>query len=172
LANKEQFGKTREVGIWSHGGFEGPFREDKNGSIDQKPVSSWGDINYNWVHEGGKFGSYGCRTGKDPDDRSGGRREGQSNKTFAEQLSGFSNMNDVEVWGQTQRTWPSPYTNVRISTSNIKSGNHQPPTYFVGSVVGSVANKISNTMPTYAYPMAVYKNGQFVGFRYQPGVTY
>ncbi|MGI6306766.1 MAG: RHS repeat-associated core domain-containing protein [Bacteroidales bacterium] len=32
-ANKDQFGETKEVGIWSHGGFDGPFRENKNGSI-------------------------------------------------------------------------------------------------------------------------------------------
>ena len=171
-ANKDQFGETKEVGIWSHGGFDGPFRENKNGSIDQKTVSSWGDINFNWVQDGGKLGFYGCRTGKDPDNREGGRREGQSDKPFAQQLSGYSNMSSVEVWGQTQRSWPSPYTNVRVSTSSIKNGNHQPPTYFVGSVVGSVTNKISNTMPTYAYTMAVYKNGQFVGFRHQPGATY
>jgi RHS repeat-associated protein len=167
-ANKEKFGETREVGLWSHGGFEGPFRENKNGSIDQKPVESWSGINYNWVKDGGKFGFYGCRTGKDPDDREGGRRDGQSDKSFAERISSFNNMKNVDVWGQTQRSWPSPVTNARYVTGDIAKGIHKYPTYFVGSQKGGTG-VLSRALPTAAYPMAVYKNGQFVGFKFQPG---
>jgi hypothetical protein len=78
-------------------------------------------------------------------------------------------MNGVDVWGQTQRSWPSPYTNARHSTSDIVAGNHHMPTYFVGSVKNAIVGFNSRLGPTYAYPMAVYKNGQFIGFKYQPG---
>jgi len=78
-------------------------------------------------------------------------------------------MKGVDVWGQTQRSYPSPYTDARYSSSNITSGNHQYPTYFVGSIKNAIVGFNSRLGPTYAYPMAVYKNGQFVGFKHQPG---
>jgi len=164
------FGKTKEFGIWSHGAFQGPAgstpasQEAASPGGDQLSPETWGNIIFNWVDNGAKAGFYGCRTGKDPDDK----KNPQSGDPFVQTISRNNNMKNVDVWGQTQRSWPSPYTNARVSTPDIVSGNQHMPTYFVGSQKG-LPGVISRAMPTAAFPMAVYKNGQFIGFKQQPG---
>jgi hypothetical protein len=169
-ANKDEFGKTKEVGLWSHSGLDGPFRHNADGTLDQLSVSDWGKIDFNWADDA-KMGVYGCRSGKDPDENEKRQNDGKDQQSFAQNLSSLSNMANVEVWGQSQKSWPSPYSDARVSTSNINSGNHKAPTYMVGSIQNAIVGFNTRVLgqPTYAYPMAIFKNGQFVGYRHQAG---
>jgi len=172
-ANSEKYGQTKEFGLWSHGGLQGPTGADRtsqgapSGSPFQLSTASFGKIDFNWVDKGAKAGFYGCRTGKDPDNQKNSR----PGVPFVQTLSGSANMKNVDVWGQTQRAYPSPYTDARYASSSITSGNHQYPTYFVGSITNPIVGFNSRLGPTYAFPMSVYRNGQFVGYKYQPGAT-
>lgn len=155
------YGKTAEFGLWSHGGADGPFRENKNGSFDQLSVKDWSKINFNWSSDA-KAGFYGCRTAMPETPEDG--------KSFVAELSGQKNMKNVDVAGQTHRSWPSPYTNVRQPTDNISNGNHIYPTYMVGSDK-SLPQRINTLLgsPTYAQPMAVYRNGILIRYEHQSG---
>ncbi len=160
-ANKDKFGKTAEFGLWSHGGDKGPFRENSSGSADQLSVKDWGKIDFNWSSDA-KAGFYGCRTARPADDKLG--------KSFSELLSSEKNMKNVEVAGQTHRSWPSPFTNVRQPTDNTANGKHIYPTYMVGSDK-SFPQRVNTLLgsPTYAQPMAVYQNGVLIRFEHQSG---
>jgi len=164
--NKDAYGPTKEVGIWSHGGLDGPLRHDQNGNLDQLPVSDWGNINFNWSKEGASISFYGCRTGVEPTAKGmfGQLIYGQS---FNDILSGYANFNNVDVLGQTSRSWPSPYTNVRYVTDDIENNIHGYPTYMVGS------NRIMGFFSRYsqmpASPMSIFRNGQLQGYKYQNG---
>ncbi|WP_235946471.1 RHS repeat-associated core domain-containing protein [Flavobacterium silvaticum] len=169
--NKDTYGKTAEFGLWSHSGLDGPFRENTNGTYDQLSVANWGKIDFNWGdNANARF--YGCRSGKDPDLNADRASNGTNEFSFAQSLSSMANMRNVTVWGQTERSWPSSYTNVR-SQENTGS------TYMVGSKKASsgIQNFITafNTtvlgQPTYAYPMATYQNGRFTGLAQQPGAV-
>jgi RHS repeat-associated protein len=164
--NKEKYGKTAEFGLWSHGGDNGPFRSNAKGPEDQLSVADWGKINFNWSSNA-KAGFYGCRTG-----RTGKEQEAELGQSFSQQLSGQSNMKNVDVWGQTTRSWPSPFANSRLTNDDIQVGIHHVPTYMVGSdksfgtrvlATLQIAQKIN--------PMAIFKNGALVGFKNQPGAT-
>jgi RHS repeat-associated protein len=157
-ANKDDYGPTKEVGIWSHAGLDGPLRHDQNGNLDQLPVSDWGDINFNWKSDGASISFYGCQTGRE------NKATGQS---FNETLSGYANFNNVDVWGQTRRSWPSPYTNMRYVTDGIKNGIHGYPTYMVGSEKFNGFFSRWSQMP--ASIMSIYQNGKLQRYRYQPG---
>ena len=95
---------------------------------------------------------------------------GEDGKSFVAELSGQKNMKNVDVAGQTHRSWPSPYTNVRQPTDNISNGNHIYPTYMVGSDK-SLPQRINTLLgsPTYAQPMAVYRNGILIRYEHQSG---
>lgn len=169
--NKDTYGKTAEFGLWSHSGLGGPFIENANGSYDQLSVANWGKIDFNWGDDANaRF--YGCRSGKDPDLNADRASNGTNEFSFAQSLSSMANMRNVTVWGQTERSWPSSYTNVR-SQENTGS------TYMVGSKKASsgIQNFITafNTrvlgQPTYAYRMATYQNGRFTGLAQQPGAV-
>ena len=133
-------------------------------------IEGWSKINFNWSGNGASAWFYGCRSGKDPGDQD----KPKQGDPFVQNLSRQANMNGVEVAGQTQRSYPSPYTNVRLSTSDIQNNIHGYPTYFVGSgaygIQGYFQSTVSRLMPTYAYPLAIYKNGQFLVYKYQPGL--
>jgi RHS repeat-associated protein len=164
------YGTTKEVGIWSHSGFDGPTGskptsgENALDGNNMKP-EGWSQIHYNWSEKGAKLGFYGCRSGKNPEDQ----ENKQEGTPFVQKVSSQANTDGAEVWGQTQRSYPSPYTNYRHSTLEIHFGSHHIPTYYVGSIKGAYVGALSHLGPTKAYPLAVYKNGQFIGYRYQPG---
>jgi len=158
-ANKDVYGTTKEVGIWSHGGFDGPLRHDQNNELDQLPVSEWENINFNWSNEGASISFYGCQTGRE------NKETGQS---FNERLSGYSNFNNVDVLGQVRRSWPSPYTNMRYITDDIKNDNHRYPTYMIGSSRG-INGLLSRWSQMPASPMSIFRNGRLQGYRFQQG---
>ncbi|MDQ7960824.1 RHS repeat-associated core domain-containing protein, partial [Flavobacterium lindanitolerans] len=160
-ANKDKFGKTAEFGLWSHGGADGPFRENKNGSFDQLSVKDWGKIDFNWSTDA-KAGFYGCRTAMP--------ETSENVKSFSALLSMQKNMKNVEVVGQTHKSWPSSFTNVRQPTDNISKGKHTYPTYMVGSDK-SFVQRVNTLLgfPTYAKPMAVYQNGTLIRYEHQSG---
>ncbi len=164
------YGKTAEFGLWSHGGTSGPFRNNSNGSEDQLSVSDWGKINFNWSINA-KASFYGCRTARP--------ETAEDGKSFVARLSNEKNMKNIEVVGQTHRSYPSPFTDVRQPTNNISQGKHIYPTYMVGSYP-SIKHTISlpglvqdiNSLSgsaTYAQPMAVYKKGIFIRYEHQSG---
>lgn len=170
----EQFGETKEFGLWSHSGLDGPFRENsQKGSYDQLNLTEWSQIDFNWAKSDAKCGIYGCRSGKDPDENEKRKNDGKEQSSFAQNLSMTSNMLNVKVWGQTQRSWPSPYVDTRVATSNIRNNIHTYPTYMVGSITGIPGfNTVYLRQPTYAYPMAVFVNGRFLNTQHQPGINY
>jgi hypothetical protein len=164
----EQYGQTKEFGIWSHGALDGPTgsqaasKDALSEGSSQLSITGWGNIDFNWVDNGGIAGFYGCRTGSD-----------ESGSAFNQKNSIGENMKDVSVWGQTARSWPSPYTNIRQTTSDIRDGNHQYPTYFVGSSKDITHRAYSVLgINSAAYPMSIYKNGQFIMNQYQSGRRY
>lgn len=164
---KDTYGKTAEFGLWSHSGMDGPFRESSNG-LDQLSVENWGKINFNWSNNANAL-FFGCRTGYNPSDWFSGE-EAKTRQSFVQQLSSLENMTNVNVWGQTERSWPSPYTNTRVYTDNIGSSNHDYPTYMVGSKRGITGfNTVYLKQPTYGYPMSLYRNGTFIKNEHQKG---
>ena len=165
--NKGTFGKTAECGLWSNGGADGPFRKNSDNSVDQLSVNGWGKIDFNWSSDANAY-FYGCRTARtdiDIDDKTGM----PTDKSFVEKLSNQGNMRNINVWGQTTRSWPSPFSNVRLTTSSIRKGNHYVPTYLVGSYPGRLSSITGQ--PSASNPMAIYKNGVLVRFSQQPGRT-
>jgi len=121
----DTYGKTAEFGLWSHSGIDGPFREDSKGNYDQLSVKDWREIDFNWA-KGANAMFYGCRSGFDQGEWS----EAGNKKSFVQQLSSMPNMQDVQVWGQTQRSWPSPFTDTRVYNENIGVGNHGYPNLY------------------------------------------
>ena len=93
-------------------------------------------------------------------------------RILIQQLSAESNMSSkyVNVWGQTTRSWPSYYSNVRLTTNAIRYGRHNIPTYMVGSYK-SVSNRFKSrlSIASEIYPMAIYYNGTLLGFKFQSG---
>ncbi len=114
-----QYGKTREVGIWSHGGFDGPigteqsfinplYREGevfrgelKNNTSSQMSLLGWSQIDFNWSENGASCTFYGCNTGNDIDLKRGWVG------SFALNISGLDNFRDVQVAGQSTSAYPS-----------------------------------------------------------------
>lgn len=165
LKYSETYGQTTEFGFWSHSDIDGPFRENGKGGYDQLSVENWSKIDFNWANDANAM-FYGCRSGFD----NGEWSEAGNKESFTQQLSNFSNMKNVNLWGQTQRSWPSSYTDARVYTDNIGNGNHIVPTYMVGSKIGITSfNTVYLRQPTYAYPMSVYRNGKFINYTNQLG---
>ncbi len=166
-----KYGSTREMGIWSHAGLDGPIGSEpasKNplyNTSSQLSMKGWASIDFNWAKEGGtKAGFYGCNTGRDP--------EG-SRSSFTTNLSSLENFKDVNVWGQTSSSYPSMYTNVRETNAKMRDGNYEKQTTYMVAAVPLGLNGRWNT--TSANPMRISLNG--VGttrnatgqFIYQPG---
>jgi RHS repeat-associated protein len=138
-------GATREFGIWSHAGLDGPIgskaasKDALYNAGDAKPgggtydktssqlsLSGWSKINFNWAKDGETTaGFYGCNTGKDP---TGGDRA-----SFVTSISSASNFKDVNVWGQTSSSYPSMYTNVRQTNERMRDGDFEKQTIYMVS---------------------------------------
>ncbi|MDR2407164.1 MAG: hypothetical protein LBE13_03505 [Bacteroidales bacterium] len=168
-----QFGKTAEFGLWSHGSLDGPIGSIPTSVGDigynQMSIEEWGNINYNWKTNEGytKAMFFGCRTAADKDDK------GNAVVPWILSISKKSNMKNVNVYGQTHRSWPSIYPDNGTSTSNIRNNIHIPPIYMVGSNK-HVLSRLNRLMgwSNYAYPMAIYQNGKFIGTQYQSRTTH
>jgi RHS repeat-associated protein len=154
-----KYGKTREFGIWSHAGTDGPIGgvSTSRNALDDKQMTmdGWSQIDFNWADKGPtKAGFYGCNTGRDP--------EGSDRASFVTELSGKKNMKDVFVWGQSTSSYPSMYTDVRESTSAMRDGYFNHPTYMVAAPpLKKVADRIfGQYAPTTANPMRISRNGK------------
>jgi RHS repeat-associated protein len=167
----EKYGKTAEVGVWSHSGLDGPIgtvaaKKDalKEGST-QMSTEGWGKVNYNWKEGGGTMGYYGCNSANE-----------KAGKNFARTISGLSNYKDAEVSGQSTSSFPSFYTNVRATNAarsyNWPWGyNTDGDTYMVGGNQGQGGKAQWFTSGSYpkANTMNFYKNYRKLRSDYQKG---
>ena len=85
------YGKTKEVGFWSHAGYDGPIGtrySDADNIIGDRQLSinGWSEINFNWS-DNASIGFYGCNTAND--DRG---------MSFAQKIS--EKMPGINVFGQ------------------------------------------------------------------------
>lgn len=161
----EQFGKTREVGIWSHGAWDGAIgsqatsaeydlmaQTGRRGDFAQMTMEGYSAINYNWKEGEASMGFYGCNTGNPI---SGSRYAG----AFAEKISDLPNMKGVQVAGQPSSSYPSFYPN-SWQTSVMRSAGYFGigETYMVGSSKEPTYQSIYPSSNS-ARMMNVYQNG-------------
>jgi len=162
------YGETREFGLWSHAGLDGPIgsKTSSKGSIgnNQMSIEEWGKINYNWKNNGidAQALFFGCRTAASVDDH------GNSVIPWVQSISANKNMKNVDVFGQTHRSWPSKLRNRGLTTSEFRDDIHNYPVYMVGSNKAFHA-RLQRMLgrPYYVYPMDVYQNGKYLRSRYQ-----
>ncbi|RZJ72575.1 DUF6443 domain-containing protein [Flavobacterium sp.] len=161
--NSEKYGKTKEFGVWSHAGTDGPVgtAETSKNALSlmenrQMSLEGWADIKFNWAENARAF-FYGCQTSVDPS----GEKKG-----FTTEVSGLSNFKDVSVFGQTSYTYPSMYANSRRPSSNQLNGifgKKGEPTYIVAGNryqqpwIGWFGNKHFES-----FRMTESKNGQLI----------
>jgi RHS repeat-associated protein len=170
--NSEKYGKTKEFGVWSHAGTDGPVgtvetSKNKLSALENKQMSldGWGSINFNWA-KNAKAYFYGCNTGVDP---SGDKQ------AFNTEISQLGNFKNVSVYGQTTYSYPSMYSNSRRPSSNQLNGvfgKEGEPTYLVGG------NRYTQPWIGWfgdthfeAHKMSVSKNGKALTTEYQKGKT-
>ena len=157
----EQYGKTAEFSMWSHGRFDGPVGTSPTSSdaVDgnQMSLEGWSKIDFNWDNQA-TANFYGCNTGN-----------AEKGTSFSTNISGLSNFKDVTVHGQISYAYPSVYTDSRQTNQNILDGRDNFPTYFVSSRKSVPWGRFMATF-TPAYPMRESKNGiGRVSQYYQPG---
>jgi len=157
------WGGTKEVGIWSHAGADGPSgsgKASKNNlsnetgqefDENQMTLDGWGQIDWNWTGNKNRMGVYGCNSEK-----------------FAKNISSSDNMENVSVSGQPYSSYPSRVVDKRENDDDIID-----ETYSSGENVYLVAVKqyylIINTS---ASEMIIFKNGEKTGEKYQTGEKY
>ncbi len=159
----EKFGKTKEFGVWSHSGTDGPVGSVKTSGkhqLDGKQMTmeGWSNIDFNWS-ENATAGFYGCRSGVD--------KNGEET-SFTSRISALSNFKDVTVLGQTGYSFPSKYRNIRRPSYRQTIGKHGYPTYLVGGMP-LIARFTSINLKTNfnAYKMRKSKNGKTIGLTHQ-----
>jgi len=164
--NSEKYGKTQEVGIWSHSGSEDGSRG--HDIVKKYPVAGdrprqmtlegWNSINYNWSENDAKMLVYGCNSGNE-----------DKGFSFARRVSELDNMNDVSVWGQSTYGYPSSSPYYRKTTMSRSMGLYIGPTYYVGSEKGKGYVSMWFLLSSYpnAKQMNVYRNGRKIKSAYQ-----
>ncbi len=171
----EKYGKTAEVGVWSHSGTDGPIgtqttkKDGLYAGSKQMSLDGWSKIDFNWKDKGTTMGFYGCNSANE-----------SASRNFAQNISGLSNYGDVEVRGQSTSSYPSFYTNIR-ATSIARNYNWpgawstggSEKTYMVGGNQGEGGKATANVPFAGDYPKAnqmnVYRNRQKLRSDYQPG---
>jgi RHS repeat-associated protein len=174
------YGGTREVGIFSHAGLDGPIGS-KPASKDalynkgdlgadgravaqnstQLSINGWSKIDFNFINDGkSRANFFGCNTGRDPDG------EG-SRKSFTTTLSSLANFKDVKVGVQPSSSYPSMFTNVRETNSAMRSGDFKSQTTYMVAAPGLGVGGRWNSTP--ANPMIQSVNGETVTPFYQAG---
>jgi RHS repeat-associated protein len=155
------YGKTREFGIWSHAGWDGPIgslptSQDQlnNGSGKyQLSFEGWSNINFNWAENGScSAGFYGCNTGND--NYAGGAK----GASFTTRLSGQSNFKNVDVIGQSSSSYPSIYSDYRETTSDMRNGNFSRQSTYM--VAAPPLGTLGSWQSTPANPIRVSRNGR------------
>ena len=158
----EKYGKTAEFGFWSHSAFDGPAgtkttSHDLTGN-NQMSIEGWGKINFNWEENASAY-FYGCRSGV----------PSKSGVSFTTNLSGQENFHNVSIYGQTSYSYPSKYTNIRETATNMLFGHFSYPTYMVGGYKKNGHLAYLSIIP--ALPMRRSVNGKedLNKIYYQPG---
>lgn len=163
----KQFGNTKEVGVWSHSGWDGPVGTEQASSdplfeqgSNQMSLTGWSKINFNWSTNNPNCTFYGCNSGNDYLDNT-------FVGSFSRKISDLNNFNNVQVSGQTSSTFPSLSPYVRETTLlrsfspsvGFSGGN----TYMVGGADKQGFESLwfmQNNPP--ANELNVYQNGQLV----------
>ena len=168
-----KYGKTRYFGMFSHSGLDGPTGgiETSKYTLDKKQMSlvGWSKINFNWTETNASAAFYGCRSGVN---NTSGKDD-----AFTTKLSGLDNFKNVRVYGQTDYTYPSRYTNIRKPSILQVRGLFVEPTYMVAGSQRLVSKlyHLSNYMTKLNLPakrMRVSINGKTSYFTYQYGRMY
>ena len=156
--------KVKEVSLFSHGGpIHGPTTSDSvnTPSVPKYPqqmdiIGGWDSIDFNWSNNA-MFVMYGCRTSYASDD---------SGQGFASKLSLLDNFKDVNVWGQTESTYPSYFPDIRTTSimRSINIGWSFSPTYMVASSEGQGWDALfpDDKNPLKSLPMQCYNNGKLI----------
>ncbi|WP_312922447.1 RHS repeat-associated core domain-containing protein [Empedobacter brevis] len=169
-----EYGKTKEFGIWSHAGLDGPIGskpaskdalynrgDDRgNGNIannnsSQLSIKGWSNIDFNWAPDSRAY-FMGCNTGND-----------SKKDSFTKNISKQSNFNNVEIWGQPTSSYPSKFTNVRETNSRMREGDFNKLNVYM--VSGPPLGLTGRWLTNYANQMNIYKNGKKVESSFQPG---
>ncbi len=119
-------------------------------------IGGWDSIDFNWSNNA-MFVMYGCRTSYASDD---------SGQGFASKLSLLDNFKDVNVWGQTESTYPSYFPDIRTTSimRSINIGWSFSPTYMVASSEGQGWDALfpDDKNPLKSLPMQCYNNGKLI----------
>lgn len=167
-----QYGQTREVGIFSHGGWQGPTGSvptsqdaTAEGAFQMKP-EGWAKIDFNWIENGANFTMYGCNTGNDLN-----REKTQWVGSFARTLSNLPNFDNTQVAGQSSSAYPSFSSFVRESnlSRSASIGFSLEDTYMVGGNAGEGFKSMWFTpmAAPLANPINIYREGQKIGSGFQ-----
>ncbi len=148
-----------EIGVFSHAAGDGPISYNtnvKNCPADNKwphqmDMCGWEQIKVNWTTNA-KCVFYGCNTGNALG----------IYKNFAENISNLHNFKNVEVWGQSNFSFPSFYPDKRFTTVARSTGENGmgwdvAETYQVAGNVGEGGKALLSPIPI--NPLNVYKNG-------------
>lgn len=162
------YGKTVEVGIWSHASKDGPIGSDiateynlfneteKDGDEHQMTMEGWEDIDYNWIEDGrATMSFYGCNTAND-------------DKNFCRSVSNLKNYNRVTVRGQPTSAYPSTVVDERLITENIESEIHKGYRRYLVASSSSWNDDLGGIFND-ATPLKTYKNGFEKGEEFQDG---
>jgi RHS repeat-associated protein len=159
---------TIEVGVYSHGGYDGPVGsqvtshnqlDDRSGNA-QMTLEGWREIQYDWAASGGRLVFYGCNTGNTNETHQ---------QSFANQISRQPDVSGVEVSGQTASSFPSRYANSRETTvgRELFGYSNTDTVYMVGG-----NNREGPGLLFFQYdarPFQVNQNGTAVRREFQPG---
>ena len=153
-----KYGKTKEVGFFSHSAWEGPIgslptsgayplRAENGARLPQMTLEGWNDIDFNWGDSKGEnCVFYGCNSSNN---------DYGSEHNFSLLISILSQFNDITIKGQQKSSYPSISTTERKYTSEMEKGLFKgEDIYMVGSDGGADDVFFDN-----AYPMNVSKNG-------------
>lgn len=124
----EKFGgkskvRTKEVSYHSHAGGDGPigsvnpkeYSFHTKSEFGQMKLEGWEQIDFNWSANSPRFVIYGCDSALEelPVDHPPQQTEYNN---FARHLSEKENFKDVEVWGQSTKSYPSFVPDYRITS--------------------------------------------------------
>lgn len=179
--------QIKELGVFSHSGKDGPICYDTkikvcpyNEKGMQMAMCGWEQIDLIWVKQDALCVFYGCNSASEKPNKKG------LIKIFSKNISLLANFKNVEVWGQSNSSFPSFVPDYRLTSAarSIPLGGLSwdlGSTYMVAGIKGqgyqslhsgSALDKIQtdkeelNKMPK-AKPMNCYKNGKKIRSTHQ-----
>jgi len=166
----EQYGETREFGIWSHAGWDGPRgsvptseNQHPNG-LFQMSLEGWRQIDFNWTEVGANATFYGCNTGNDIEVSGPRWRD-----AFARNVSKESNFEGVQVAGQSSWAYPSANPFTRLTSLSRSGGIYTGDTYMIGGdrKEGKESMWFTSDEAPISKPLNIYRSGQKTGSGFQ-----